>query len=123
MFERGESVRIVPWTFPGCHPRLANGFVLAAVQGFSMVRREVTIKPIALFGRPYKVPEAAVVPPCQGGGAELKSRGRHQSSEATRTINGLSRQAEKPTKQLGQARVQSERAAKEAKPPLEQRPR
>ena len=82
-----------------------------------MVRREVTIKPIALFGRPYKVPEAAVVPPCQGGGAELKSRGRHQSSEATRTINGLSRQVEKLAKQLGQARVQSERRRRKPSPP------
>ena len=56
VFERDGGVRIVPWTFPRCHPRLASRCELAVVKDFNMVTREYTIKPIALFARPYKVP-------------------------------------------------------------------
>jgi len=86
------------------------------VVGFDFDEREYTAKPRTTYSRAQtKIPEAAVVPPCRDGAAEMNNRGGQQSSEATKVINDLSRQIAKLTTGLEQAHVQIEREKKKSK--------
>ena len=116
VFEIGEKVRVLAWTYPGFLPRLATGCGEAIVVAFNFDTREYTVKPLAMYSRlQTKIPEGAVVNPCRDGAAELYSRGGQQSSEATKIINDLSRQIAKLATGLEQAHVQLERERKRSK--------
>ena len=110
VFGVGELVRVLPATAPGYLPRLAEGCGEGHVTAFDPIKREYTVKPLALYSRQQtQIPEDYVVAPSQDGTKEMYSRGGALSSEGAKAVVQAERRTAEFEKISEQLRLKTER--------------